>query len=284
LLIQFRRLFAVLVLAAFLAPSLTPDGFAAPLESIQTKITKFLKRPGVRSVQWGIQILDTATQEVLVEVNPDKAFLPASVLKVVTTSTAIEKLGPDFRYRTRVYTNGKVEPDGTVIGDLILAGCGDPNLVDTYDELFEKPGLSDLAAKLKSLGISKVQGDIIGDDSYFDSKNTVSGWTATHLKSLYGAPVNALSINNNVVWIQVRPTQYKKPVSIDIAPNTSYFRIRNQATTGKRRSRQTLRARLVPGTNTLIVSGVLPSTRISSWKNRPKPLQPCLKKSCRNTA
>ena len=181
-------------------------------KTIQTKIARFLKRPGVRSAQWGIQILDPATSSVLLEVNPDKTFLPASVLKVVTTSTALEKLGPDFKYRTGVYTNGTIDSNGTLQGDLMLVGRGDPNLTDPYGELFEKPALLELAQELKSRGISRIQGDIIGDDSYFDSDSPVKGWTAHDLRSLYGAPINALSINNNVLWVSARPTKTTRRV------------------------------------------------------------------------
>jgi serine-type D-Ala-D-Ala carboxypeptidase/endopeptidase (penicillin-binding protein 4) len=264
LLIRLRKLPAVLALTLLLAPVLTIEGHAGALETIQTKIAQFLKRPGVRSAQWGIQILDPAAAKVLIEVNPDKTFLPASVLKVVTTSTALEKLGPDFRHRTSVYTNGTVEPDGTIQGDLILVGRGDPNLMDPYGELSEKPALLELAEKLQRLGILKIKGDIIGDDSYFDARSYGKGWTSTDLKSPYGAPINALSINNNVVMVHVRPAKYKKPVSVELEPPTAYFNIRNQGITGSRSAKRTLNARLVQGTNTIIISGTLPSAKTYS--------------------
>ena len=263
LFIHLRRFFSLIVATVLLATALPIEGRADALATIQSKIKQYLKRPGVRSAQWGIQITDPADNKVLVEVNPDKPFLPASVLKVVTTSAAIEKLGPDFRYRTGVYTNGTLDTDGSVSGDIILVGRGDPNLVDTYGELSPKPALLNLAEQLQDLGIKEIQGDIIGDDSYFNSDSPVKGWTAGDLKTLYGAPVNALSINNNVIWVTASPSKYKKPVLINIEPRTSYFRIRNQAVTGGRKARQTLSARLLRGTNTIVISGRLPSSRTS---------------------
>lgn len=240
------------------------DCSASPLETIQSKIQKFLKQPGVRSAQWGIQILDPDTNSVLLEVNPDKPFLPASVLKVVTTSAALERLGPEFKFRTGVYTNGAIKPDGTLAGDLILVGRGDPNLTDSSGGLFEKPALQELAEGLKDCGITRVDGDIIGDDSYFDSNSPVKGWTAQALKSLYGAPISALSVNNNVLFVHVRPTKYNQRVLIDLEPRTSYFKIRNLAKTGGRKAKSTISARLIRGTNTIVVSGILPSTRSAS--------------------
>jgi serine-type D-Ala-D-Ala carboxypeptidase/endopeptidase (penicillin-binding protein 4) len=261
LLIRPRKLPAVLALSLLLSSLLAIEGHAGTLETIQTKVAQFLKRPGVRSALWGIQVLDPAADKMLIEVNPDKTFLPASVLKVVTTATALEKLGPEFRHRTGVYTNGAVEEDGTVQGDLILVGRGDPNLTDPYGELFEKPALLELAEKLQHSGIRKIQGDIIGNDGYFDSRSFGKGWTANDLKSMYGAPVNALSINNNVVWVHAHPTTYKKPVNIELDPPTSYFHIRNLAITGSRKAKRTLTARLVKDTNTIVISGTLPSAR-----------------------
>jgi D-alanyl-D-alanine carboxypeptidase/D-alanyl-D-alanine-endopeptidase (penicillin-binding protein 4) len=258
---RFRKLPKIVVLICLFASVLSPVGWADSLEKIQTKIAQYLKRPGVRSAEWGMQVLDPSTGKVLVEVNPDKAFLPASVLKVVTTATAVEKLGADFRYRTGVYTNGPVEPDGTVSRDLILVGRGDSNLTDPYGELLEKPVFREFAEKLQNAGIKRIKGDIVGDDSYFSLRSSVKGWTANELKSLYGAPVNALSINNNVLWVYANPGKPKKLVSIEVEPRTSYFHVRNLGVTGSRRSKRTLRVRLIPGTRTIVVSGVLPSTR-----------------------
>ena len=264
MLTRLHRSVVIVLLTFLLIPAFGLESRANSLESIQTKIAQYLKRPGVRSAQWGIQILDPATSSVVLEVNPDKTFLPASVLKVLTTSAALEKLGPDFRYRTGVYTNGTIDSNGTLQGDLVLVGRGDPNLTDPYGELFEKPALLELAQEVTSLGISRIQGDIIGDDSYFDSDSPVKGWTALALRSLYGAPINALSVNNNVLWVYARPTKYNQKVIVGVEPHTSYFKIRNQAKTGSRRARQTIHVRLIRGTNTIVVSGILPANKTAS--------------------
>jgi serine-type D-Ala-D-Ala carboxypeptidase/endopeptidase (penicillin-binding protein 4) len=248
-----------LVIVFLLSPALFFQAHAGSLEAIQTKVAQYLKRPGVRSAQWGIQILDPSADKVLVEVNPDKTFLPASVLKTVTTSTALEKLGPDFRYRTGVYTDGSLEPDGTVSRDLILVGRGDPNLTDPYGELLEKPVFQELAEQLQNAGVKRIKGDIVGDDSYFDLRSWGKGWTAHDLKSVYGAPINALSINNNIAWISAHPGSRNKPVSVELEPHTSYFHIRNLGVTGSARSKRTMNVRLIPGTKTIVVSGVLPA-------------------------
>ncbi len=257
--IPLRKSLLILVLTALLSSFTAGEAKAGALETIQKKIAQSLKRPGVRSASWGIQITDPASEKVLLEVNPDKAFLPASVLKVITTSTALEKLGPDFRYRTGVYADGELQSDGTIGGDLIVVGRGDPNLMDPDGALLEKPAFVELAEKLQRLGVKQIQGDLIGDDSYFDIHAYGKGWTARDLKSPYGAPINALSVNNNVLWVHVSPTKYKQRANISIEPKTSCFKIKNSTKTGSSRARKTIKIQRIPGANVIVASGTIPA-------------------------
>ena len=259
-LIRARRFIAGIALVIVLLPGLAAGAPASALDNIQDKIAKFLKRPGIRSADWGIEIVDPVDDKVLLSVNADKTFLPASVVKVVTTATALEKLGPEFKFRTGVYTNGQILPDGTIEGDVVLVGRGDPNLLDPAGDLLAKPVLVQFREQLQSMGIKRIKGNVVGDDSYFDNKYG-KGWTALDLKSRYGAPISALSMNDNVFWIHARPTAYNKRVVVSLEPQSSYFHIRNLGITGSKKTRRTMHARLVPGTRTIVVSGVLPSNR-----------------------
>ena len=252
---------AVGLLAILLTVPPSAESLAAGPDAIQTKVAQCLRRPGIRSTDWGIEVIDPANNQILLAVNPEKPFLPASVLKVVTTAVALEKLGPAFRFRTTLYTNGHLADDGTLSGDLYLVGRGDPNLMDLEGGFIEKPALQGMVEKLQALGVKKIRGDVLGDDSYFDSRSLPQGWTSKDLRSLYGAPVSALSINNNVVWVHVRATQVGRRVRVSLEPSSSYFSIRNLATTGRRASKRTLSARVVPGTNRLVVSGILPASQ-----------------------
>jgi len=250
------KFLAALIAIIFFASVQAAELRADEIKNIQTKVAQYLKRPGVRSANWGIQVLDPEDNKVLLEINPDKPFLPASVLKVVTTAAAVEKLGPGFKYRTGVYTNGILDENGALSGDVILVGRGDPNLMDAYGDLQQAPALPGLAVKLRSLGIREIKGDIIGDDSYFDSADKI--WTAVEK---YGSPVTALSINNNTLQVTVRPTKYKQRVAVSIEPSVSYFRIRNLATTGSSKAKQTLAISLQQASNTITVSGILPASK-----------------------
>ncbi len=260
-LLPLRKFRSAVLLAALLIPASSLLTYADTLQTIQSKIAQFMKRSGVRSDDWGMEILDPTNNHVLLSINPDKTFQPASVLKVVTTAAALEKLGPDFRFRTGVYTNGTVSADGTLYGDLILVGRGDPNLMDPSRELLETPALTELAAAIKNLGIRKVHGSVVGDDSYFDFTTHGKGWTAQDLRSVYGAPINALSINNNVFWVHMRATRPNQLVQVSVEPASSYFQIRNVAVTGGPSAHRTVYASVIPGTTRLVVSGVIPESQ-----------------------
>jgi len=235
---------------------------ADTLETIQQKVAQYLKRTGARSADWGIRVLDPEDNKVLVEVNHDNAFLPASVMKLVTTAAAVEKLGPDFRYYTGVYTNGTLDEYGVLDGDLILVGRGDPNLMDSYGDLGQPSALPNLAEKIRKIGIRAITGNIVGDDSYFAPSADVKGGTAAAEKgTLYGAPVTALSINNNVINVTARAPKSGKTVTVELEPRTSHFRIRNQATVGGGDAKQTLSIQLLRASNTLVVSGTLPASK-----------------------
>jgi serine-type D-Ala-D-Ala carboxypeptidase/endopeptidase (penicillin-binding protein 4) len=253
--LPLRRFVALVTFAALVSAA---NAGASSLEEIQEKVTQYLKNRALRSAEWGIEIVDPKNNQVLLSVNSEKTFTPASVVKVLTTATALEKLGPDFRYKTGVYTNGVLRADGTLAGDLILVGRGDPNLINPLGDA-TRPALEELAGKLKTAGVKNVLGNIVGDDSYFEFTTLGKRWTSPDMKSFHGVSISALTLNNNVFWVQVRPTRYKQLVSVSLEPRSSYLRIRNLGVTGQKNSRRTLNARLIPGTRTVVVSGVLPS-------------------------
>ena len=183
-------------------------------------------------------------------------------MKVVTTAAAVEKLGPDFRYRTGVYADGTLNKDGVLNGNIILVGRGDPNLVDAYGDLSQPSALRKLAEKIWAMGIREITGDVVGDDSYFaPSFNNGAGKVSADMGTLYGAPVTALSINNNAVRVTARAPKAGKAVTVEIEPHTSYFRIRNQAVIGGSNDKQTLSIRQLQASNAIVVTGILPASK-----------------------
>ena len=117
------QLCALLTFLAFLASS----AFAQS-ESLDQRIRKIMERPEFAHSRFGIEFYSLDTGKVVYERNSRQLFVPGSTTKLFTEGTALELLGADYRFHTRVYRTGPIEKDGTLNGDLVLVAGGDPNL------------------------------------------------------------------------------------------------------------------------------------------------------------
>lgn len=141
--------------------------------------------------------------ETLYSVDAFRFMLPASTLKLFTVAAASDALGADFRFTTRLLATGPIEPDGTVRGDLVVVGDGDPTINPRHPERWR--AFDDWAADLAARGIRLVRGRLIGDDSAFAEPGWGTGWAWDDLAFGYSAPVGALQYNENQVEVVVGP-------------------------------------------------------------------------------
>ncbi|MBW3660205.1 MAG: D-alanyl-D-alanine carboxypeptidase/D-alanyl-D-alanine-endopeptidase [Gemmatimonadetes bacterium] len=171
-------------------------------ESVADLLDPVVKR---RAGRVGVAVYSVDRKAPLYLHNADEALLPASNMKLYTTAAALARLGPDFRYTTSLYADGPIRSDGTLEGNLLLVGRGDPTLSGRF-YADSAPYVFDLFAQaLRERGIRRIAGDLIGDASYFEDEPVAPGWDAGNLLWWYGARVSALSFNDNVVVIEVRP-------------------------------------------------------------------------------
>ncbi|MEZ5327857.1 MAG: D-alanyl-D-alanine carboxypeptidase/D-alanyl-D-alanine-endopeptidase [Verrucomicrobiales bacterium] len=139
-------------------------------------------------------ILDS-TGKVVFSFDGDRSFVPASALKTVTTATILEKLGPDFRYRTLLQGTApfpspdKPSADGIYKGDLVIVGGGDPSL--TTEDLIQ------WGADLAALGIQEIDGRVIADGKIFPELTAAKAWDWGDVGNYYGAPATGLNIDGN---------------------------------------------------------------------------------------
>lgn len=242
----YRKLAALIVWSLLVS---TTNSFAqtvvtAQQTSLETQINSILDQSKFAPAQWGIRIV-TLDNRVVYERNADKLFMPASNMKLYTTAATLDAFGPARTFRTSVYST--VKTDGsTVKGDVILYGRGDPNLsarfdlnsegksnpLDNYLPADKITAIEKLADQIQARGIKTINGDIIGDDSYFATEAWGSSWEWDDLMFYYGAPISALTVNDNVVTFTVRPAMKEgTPPMVQMQPNNSYVRIVNNATT-----------------------------------------------------
>lgn len=243
-----RRLTSLLlVLALSFAPVLAQQAQPAPvrpqtLVELQQHIAALLDQPQFAAARWGV-LIKTTTGNVIFERDAGKAFMPASNMKLYTSAAALDAFGPDFKLKTSVYATKPVSKNGTLRGDLIFYGRGDPNLSprfdadneDKYDDLNPKDtitAIEQLADQIKARGIRVVTGHLIGDDSYFAGDPLGPGWEWDDAQFYYGAEVSALTVNDNAVTFTVTPGRRSgdKP-AIKVQPATAYVQIVNHAAT-----------------------------------------------------
>ena len=195
------------------------------VNSFRKSVNKILSNPCLRKNNYGIKIYSLDRGETLYEVRSDQLFIPASNTKILTTAVALKYLGHNYRFYTRLYTDGVLE-NSNLKGNLYIKGSGDPKLVTEQLWL--------LVNELRNLPIKKIEGNIIGDDSFFDHKKRLKTWVKNPGAQAYEAPLGALSFNFNTVKVYVTPGKKigDRPVIV-IEPDNKYIKVENNALTLK---------------------------------------------------
>lgn len=191
--------------------------------------------------------------------NAHTPLIPASNMKLFTTAAALEFLSPSFVYETTVEALGMVTPMG-VLGDVVIRGSGDPTISARMHGWDPLAVFRDWARQLKAMGVTSIQGDLVGDASLFERFVYCPGWDPEDEPIWYAAQTDALSFNENVIKVFVRPGRSTgSPVRVELEPETSRVQVENTARTGSRRSANTLKVTRRCGTNVIEISGRLPS-------------------------
>lgn len=180
-----------------------------------------------RNGRWGAIVVSLSRGDTLYAQNADERLTPASTLKLFTTAVALERFGPDYHFTTDVLRDGPIEPDGTLRGNVILRGGGDPALSNRFLRGDAAVPMDLLASALSAAGIRRVTGDLIADASAFDERRVPEGWLARYLQDRYAARVSALSFNENMVSVVVRPTDTGTPDVVLEPPTNALALVRS---------------------------------------------------------
>src|SRR5262249_18254647 len=148
---------------------------------------------------WGVKIVALDSGKVVFEHNSQKLFSPASNAKLYTVALALDRLGPDYRIKTSLYAFAKPDEKGTLKGDLIVYGRGDPTINMRLHGTNIYRALEPLVSALTNAGVKSITGDLIGDESHFHGLPYGSGWDWDDLNYYYGAEISALTINDNTL-------------------------------------------------------------------------------------
>lgn len=239
---RFAAAALILLTALALSAEPGPQSQASPGDTLQSRIDKILSRPEFVHTSFGIEFYSLDANRVVYEHDGQKLFTPASTTKLLTEGTALAVLGADYRFHTRIYRIGQIDKKGTLKGDIVLVGSGDPNLsgriqpdgtLDYADEDHSYGGTADhakligdplmvvreLADQIAAKGIKKITGHVIVDATLF-AEGEPEGGT--------GAIISPIVINDNCIDLTLAPgASVGAPVTMTVSPDTRYVKFLN---------------------------------------------------------
>jgi D-alanyl-D-alanine carboxypeptidase/D-alanyl-D-alanine-endopeptidase (penicillin-binding protein 4) len=241
----------------------SPVSIATPakvqtLTELQANLRVALLRPELRRGQVGVKIVSLVTNKTIFEENAEKYFMPASNMKSFTIAAALEKLSPDYRFITNVYASAKPDASGVVKG-LRIYGRGDVAFSAGFSDGDYYKNLDALAEKIVQAGVKRIEGDLVGDESYFTGNAIPNGWEWDDLQWYYGAEISALAVNDNAVDLSVRPSSVNALCAVQVLPANQIVKINNTCTTSAAGTKRDIRVFRKLDQNVFEVSGTMPA-------------------------
>jgi D-alanyl-D-alanine carboxypeptidase/D-alanyl-D-alanine-endopeptidase (penicillin-binding protein 4) len=209
----------------------------------------------MKSINSSVTVRKASTGEIVYQSNADKKITPASTLKLLTSAAALETLGEEYRFHTDVLTDGSISK-GVLKGNIYLRGQGDPTLM--------KKDLDQFAATLSKMGVKQITGDVIGDDTWFDSVRLSPSIDKSDETHYYAAQIAGLTLSPNTdydagtVIVDAKPTKSGYKSKVKLTPATGIVTIVNKSKTVPKGQRNTLSIKRQHGTNNIVITGNVP--------------------------
>jgi D-alanyl-D-alanine carboxypeptidase/D-alanyl-D-alanine-endopeptidase (penicillin-binding protein 4) len=248
---------------------------SGPCTKLARTIAGLLEGPEVSRDHWGIAVtaMDGAP---IYSLNEGQLFQPASNAKLYTTAAAMALLGPTTTFETKIVARGVFGGVESLKGDLVLVGAGDANLsgreipyvapalrpkvepgAPPLPEVNPLRHLETMADQVVATGLKVVNGDIVGDDTLFPWEPYPQDWSIDDTVWGYGAPVSALTINDNQIKVTVTPAAFAgQPATVVVDPAVpSYYTLDVSVTTGEKKSGSHVQMERALGSKVLRVYG-----------------------------
>lgn len=253
--------FILLLSILFLIP---PIQVKAPLamaalkgQTMEQQLLQLLQdEPALKGAIAGISIRSANTGDLKFVHNGDTRLRPASNMKLLTAAVALSVLGEKYKFTTDVLTDGTIT-DHTLSGNLYLRGKGDPTLL--------KKDFDRLAEKIKKSGIHVIEGNLIGDDSWYDEVRLSPDLIWSDEYVYYGSQISALTASPNkdfdsgTVQITVTPGKaIGDEAEIQVEPKTDYVKIVNHAVTISLDTDTEIMFNRKHGENEITIEGIIP--------------------------
>jgi D-alanyl-D-alanine carboxypeptidase/D-alanyl-D-alanine-endopeptidase (penicillin-binding protein 4) len=251
----------LLVILSLLSHGLVYAQAPAPktLAELQSRISEILAKPELAPAMVGVKVASLDTGKVVFEQNALKLLRPASNMKLYTVAAALDRLSPDYRFSTSVFATARPDAAGVVRGDLTIYGRGDPSFAARFNNGDYFKAIDNLANHIVSAGVKRVEGDLVGDETYFIGPKYGSGWEWEDLTWYYGAEVSSLSINDNALDLFIKPgPAVGHPAVITTGPPDPLLTIVNKVTTSAKGTKRELNVHRGLGENTIAITGSIP--------------------------
>ena len=212
-----------------------PSAYAQGLkQKIENAYKTFESDPQMKYASGSLSVLNAETGDVIYSANGNTGLASASTLKTITSASAYHILGKDFTWETTLGYSGSISANGTLNGDVIITGGGDPALgSDRYDQSRSDLILKKWLDALTRTGIKNITGQIIADDSLFGTETMPGGWTWQDMGNYYGAGPSALTWRENQFDMHFKPGRVGEPAELlRTDPEMSYLKIVNEVKTG----------------------------------------------------
>ena len=248
-----RYILALIISISFLSAS---------SQSLKQKIaTAYDRFENDSQMKYGISsltVLNAETGELVFAKNENMGLASASTLKTVTAATAYHFLGKDYTWETTLCYSGNISSNGTLNGDLIITGVGDPSLgSDRYDLAKSELILKKWADAITRLGIKNVNGYILSDDRLFGTQTMPGGWTWQDMGNYYGAGPSSLTWRENQFGLIFKPGNRVGDAAelVETRPAMDYLKIVNEVKTGPAGSGDNVYAYSAPYSSVIYVRG-----------------------------
>ena len=218
--------------------------------SLQRVIDKLFTRKITARASTAVKVVSAETGEVLYERNASALLTPASTMKLISSATALATLGRDYSFRTVISTDDTTHDPNIIHGNLYLQGYGDPYLTST--------DLKNLAAYLSKQGLREVQGDVEGDESFFDHASACVDQNGNDHSSIRLPHLSALTVDLNLLTVILAPSKRKgAKAKVEFPAGGSFFRVVNQSVSvnEKVRYRPYVKAVWTEGGCSIVISG-----------------------------
>ena len=229
------------------------------LNTLRARISEVISQPRFGASAWGVKVVSLDTGKTLFEHNAAKLFAPASNAKLYTSALALDRFGPDARFTTSLYSKSRPNSSGTLKSDLIIYGRGDPSMSTRFNGGDYYSALGPLADALARAGVRRVEGDLIGDESFFKGPPFGWGWQWDDLQWRDGAEVSALTLNDNVIDLIVKPADRPGvPCRVTTEPKNALVTIVNRTATMPKDGASKISVYRPVGENIIYISGSYP--------------------------